>query len=294
MVGPLAPGVHLVHKPAGPSSHARMREFSAENGPNLCHGGTLDPFATGLLLLLAGDATRLFPYLHAIPKVYEVEVAWGTETTNGDPTGAPTLEAPPPERVAPLERAAAAAAGWSEQVPHPTSARRVDGERAYERVMRGEEVTMAPARIYIHSASWLSHDLPQRSRLRVVCRGGVYVRALVRDLGRAVGSAAHVASLHRSAIGPWGDPGPARVVRVQGDGLMGWCPTLRLKQSAFESLRAGLELESAELDPPRWPLPPGFPDPDAPIRGMMDGRLMALMRPVSGRLRAERVFKKGL
>src|SRR3712207_6785029 len=99
-MGPaMTPGVHLGHKPAGPTSFSVMQAFvetaraaqSQRRLRRVCHGGTLDPFASGLLLILVEPATRLFGYLHAVPKVYEATVRWGIETDNGDPLGRTTF-----------------------------------------------------------------------------------------------------------------------------------------------------------------------------------------------------------
>ena len=99
---PMQAGIHLLHKPAGPTSFSLVQACLASTGDRrgqrrvrLCHGGTLDPFAEGLLLILVGSATRLFDHLHAVPKVYEATVRWGVETDNGDPLGRPVFEGDP-------------------------------------------------------------------------------------------------------------------------------------------------------------------------------------------------------
>jgi tRNA pseudouridine55 synthase len=194
----MTPGIHLLHKPVGPTSfslvQAAIKSVPPEHkAPRICHGGTLDPFASGLLLILVEPATRLFNYLHDIPKTYQATVRWGVETDNGDPHGQVTFTGEAsgltPEK---LESALAGFIGWHDQVPHPTSAKRIDGERAYVRAHRGETVIMPPTRVYLHEARWLSHDLPNTSRLELVCRGGYYVRALARDLGKLMGCGAHL------------------------------------------------------------------------------------------------------
>lgn len=247
----LAPGIHLVHKPVGPSSHAVVEGLRAGRG-KLCHGGTLDPFAEGLLLVLAGEATHLFAYLHGVPKVYVAEIGWGTETDTGDAGGAPVATG----NAAGLRLPDLTPwIGHHAQVPPATSAKRVDGERAYTRAHRGEDVVLPAVDVYLHAARWLAPD-----RLELTCAGGFYVRSFVRDLGRAAGVPAHVRRLHRRAIGPWEDPGPGRTTRIQGAALLPWCPSVR---------RPGGPIEAAP-----WPLPPGFPAP--PVRLLRDGRLHAL------------------
>ncbi len=218
----MKPGLYLVHKPVGPTSFSIVRAFQQEleasGGRRLaiCHGGTLDPFAEGLLLVLVGQATRLFDHLHAIPKVYEAELAWGRETDNGDPTGRVIAEGDPstltPEAI---EQQASTFLGWHDQVPPTTSAKKIDGEPAYRKVHRGEAVTLPPSRVYLHALRWMNHALPTHSRVELTCRGGYYVRAFARDLGRRLECPAHLSALHRTAIGPWSDPGRRRQARAR-------------------------------------------------------------------------------
>src|SRR4051812_31001656 len=165
----MTPGIYLLHKPVGPTSFSIVREAMEGSKLRMCHGGTLDPFAHGLLLLLVGPVTRLFDYLHAVPKVYEGTVRWGVETDNGDLLGKTTFEGDASGlTVERLEEALKEFVGWREQTPPATSAKRVGGERAYVRAHRGEEVIMPPVRVYLHEARWLGHELERReSRLRI-------------------------------------------------------------------------------------------------------------------------------
>ena len=288
----LRPGIHLLHKPVGPTSFSLVRaEIEAARArrpqarPRICHGGTLDPFASGLLLLLVGPATRLFDYLHAVPKVYEATVRWGAETDTGDPLGRTTFagdaSALSPGR---LDDALASFTGWRDQTPPATSAKRVGGERAYVKAHRGEEVTLPPSRVYLHEAEWLAHDLPRESRLRIVVRGGYYVRALARDLGQLLGCAAHLAALHRTSIGPWPDPGAGRRVELHGREVLPWAAARVLSDQEVGDLRQGRTVARSYLLAPDWSLPPGFPDPEAPVRGLHQGRFTFLLRPRHDRL----------
>src|SRR5215470_1708627 len=121
-------GIWLMHKPVGPTSfslvQAVMREVNNKPGKRVrvCHGGTLDPFASGLLLMLVGPATKLFEYLHAVPKVYEATVRWGIETDNGDPLGK-VISTGDASALSPqqLDDALATFIGWHDQTPHATS-----------------------------------------------------------------------------------------------------------------------------------------------------------------------------
>ena len=296
------PGIHLLHKPVGPTSfslvQACLESTKSEPGrarPKICHGGTLDPFAHGLLLILVEPATRLFDHLHAIPKVYESTVRWGTETDNGDLHGHPTFTGDP-SNLSPqqLDDALVTFVGWQDQIPHATSSKRIDGERAYLKAHRGETVVMPPSHVYLHEARWLSHDLPYQSQLQIITRGGYYVRALARDLGRLAGCGAHLTTLHRTAIGPWTDPGPGVTVEVHGRDLLPWAPARILSDQDVGDLRQDHSIALTGLLPPDWLLPPGFPTPDAPIRGFHLGRLAFLLKPQEGRLQVLTPLRGGL
>lgn len=285
-MGELQPGLLLLHKPVGPTSASLVRELAAQaaaaGGPRLptCHGGTLDPFARGLLIVALGQATRVVDLVHDVPKEYEAVVAWGTETDNGDPLGRVIATGDASELTAErLDAVLAERLGWREQVPPATSAKRVGGERAYARAHRGEVFELPPVRVLLHEARWLGHDLAAgRSRLFLRCGRGYYVRSLVRDLGRALGCRAHVAELHRGAIGPWRDPGEGARVAVAGDALFPWLPARDLDAREARQVAQGQPVPAAEVRPPTWTVPPGFPPPQDPVRGLAAGRLVALLR----------------
>lgn len=283
------PGIHLVHKPAGMTSFQIVRGCVAEAREAglgklaLGHGGTLDPFAEGLLLVLAGQATRLMELLHPLPKTYVAEVAWGSETDTCDPQGLEVATGDPRALdAAALEAALAPFLGWTEQVPPATSAKKIGGEAAYRKAHRGEEVILPPSRVYLHEARWLRHRLPGSSTLELTSRGGFYVRSLARDLGRALGCRAHLARLQRTAIGPWADPGPGLREHLAGAALLPWCPTRRLEGDDLDHLLHGRPIPPGSLEPPLWDLPAGFPDPGAPVQALHEGRLMALLREKDG------------
>jgi tRNA pseudouridine55 synthase len=298
----MTPGIHLLHKPIGPTSFSLVQSClnqrvarPGHRPPRICHGGTLDPFASGLLLILVEPATRLFDHLHAIPKTYDATVRWGTETDNGDLHGNITFTGDSstltPQQ---LDDALPTFIGWHDQIPHPTSAKRIDGERAYLKAHRGETVIMPPSRVYLHEAHWLSHDLPRESRLQMTVRGGYYVRAMARDLGRLVGCGAHLTALHRSTIGPWNDPGPGNTTEVHARDLLPWAPLRILTDSEVGELRQDRTIPIGELLPPDWPLPPDFPEPNAPIRGFHLDHFCFLLKPHEGQLRALSALRGGL
>lgn len=265
------PGLYLVHKPAGPTSHSVVRQFMRE-GLKVCHGGTLDPFAEGLLLILAGAATRLFEHLHAAPKTYVAAVSWGVETDTGDAGGKVVSrgDAAPPSEWARTE-ALRSFHGWTQQVPPATSAKKVRGEPAYRKAHRGEPVELPASRVYLHAARWLGE-----SELELTCRGGFYVRALVRDLGRQLGPGAHLTGLRRTAIGPWSDPS-GEPIHVRGRAMLPWATSRELSREEVLALRRA-SIPATSLLPAPWAMPDGFPDPQAPVLGLRNDGVLALLR----------------
>ena len=280
------PGIHLVHKPVGQTSFSALESFRGDlRRRKVCHGGALDPFASGLLLVLVEPGTKLFDYLHAVPKVYEATVRWGAETDNGDPHGRVVFEGDASSLTSRrLDEALKAFTGWHDQTPPATSNKRIGGERAYVRAHRGETVELPPSSVYLHEAQWLGHDLPRESRLRLVTRGGYYVRALARDLGRVLGCGGHLASLHRSRVGPWNDPGPGHRVALRGREILPWAPAKVLTDQEVGGLRQGRAIAVGTLLPPDWPLPLNWPDARAPTRGFHRDRLTFLLQQRDGQL----------
>ena len=221
-----------------------------------------------MLILLAGPATKLFEHLHAVPKVYVADVAWGRETDTGDAGGRVVAEGDPALATpAALDAALPPLLGWQEQIPPSTSNKRVRGERAWVLHHRGEQVELPPSRVYLHAAEWLAHR-PGVSRLRLTSSGGYYVRSLARDLGRAVGARAHLVRLHRTAIGPWTDPG-RRIRTVTGPAMVPWMRTLLVGP-----VEVGQAVEGPFV-PAAYTLPEGFPAVDT-LRLVRDGELVGL------------------
>ena len=292
MKGALKPGIYLLHKPPGPSSAAAMRAFVAgfaQGGRKLpvCHGGTLDPFAEGLLLVLAGGATRLMDFIHEVPKRYEAQVAWGMETDTGDGGGKPVgprTAHPPTADPGALDAALASFIGWTLQVPPATSAKKVGGEPAYKKAHRGESVVLPPSRVYLHQARWLGHDgQGVTSRLELVCRGGFYVRSLVREVGRALGVGAHVTSLSRTDIGPWKAPPLGTSEWLHGAQVCPWWPTRELTPDELYALKEGRSIPGGEILAAPWALPHGFPSVQPLVRALSRDALVALLAPQGNR-----------
>ena len=195
-------GVLVVDKPAGPTSHdivnRARRVFRLRR---IGHTGTLDPFATGVLPLCLGRATRLARFLGDGDKVYRATVQAGFATSTDDLTGTPLSEPGAPQleteqvRVA-LERFV----GIHDQLPPAYSARRVAGRRMYEMARRGEEVPRTPRAVTIHAIELVGVE-SDRIEIEVRCSPGTYIRSLARDLGEALGTGAHLAALRRTRSG---------------------------------------------------------------------------------------------
>lgn len=200
MSTPTTDGLLLLDKPAGISSHdAVLLARRALGEKRIGHAGTLDPFATGLLVLLTGRATRLLPYIPGEPKVYEATIQFGSETDTEDLLGIVTREGPLPTE-ADVRAALPTLTGRIEQVPPAYSAKRVDGQRAYEAARAGVALDLKPVMIEVHAWELLAWR-DDACDVRITCGGGTYIRSLARDLGRLVQSAAHVRALRRTTAG---------------------------------------------------------------------------------------------
>jgi tRNA pseudouridine55 synthase len=186
------PGVLLVDKPAGITSHDAVARVRREHGQRTGHAGTLDPFATGLLLILLGrPATRCQARFMAQPKVYRAVARFGAVSTTGDPEGeiSETGVMPPARLELPT--------GEIRQRPPAYSAVKIGGVRAYRRVRRGEEVEVPERQVTVHRFEqiWRRGD---RAEFEIECSSGTYVRSLIADLGDA-----YCEALRRTAIGPF-------------------------------------------------------------------------------------------
>jgi len=204
-------GILLVDKPQGHTSHdvvARVRRAAGTR--KVGHAGTLDPMATGLLIVGVGTATRLLTHVVGTDKVYEATIRLGKATVTDDAEGEVTARAEAGAVDAVDDEAIRAGiralTGPIEQVPSTVSAIKVDGKRAYARARAGEEVALAARPVTIHA-----FELGEVRRMtglidldvRVSCSSGTYVRALARDLGASLGIGGHLTMLRRTAVGPF-------------------------------------------------------------------------------------------
>lgn len=282
-------GYLLVDKPVGPSSHGAVQRVKRElglggrRGTKAGHAGTLDPFASGLLVVLLGRATRLMPFVVGHDKRYLVDVRFGASSDTDDATG--TVE--PSDAPAPSEAFVRDALGElataTEQVPPAVSALHIDGERAYRRVRRGELVEVPARPVRIDSIDVVEWEPPApgaagpRVRLDVRCATGTYMRALARDLGVAVGCPAHCEALRRTEVGDWHvadalslDELAREHVRDSLD-LVSGVPVLRLDDAQLATVAHGGRLDVPDA---------GSIGPHVALVGP-DGTLAAIARPTS-------------
>lgn len=193
----------LIDKPKGLTSHdvvERARRTTGEK--KIGHTGTLDPMATGLLVLCCGRAARLQGFLTGLPKTYEGTITLGRATATYDAEGETTSEhaGPVAVTVEELERAAAKFRGEFEQSPPPYSAKKVGGRKFYEMARKGEDVPRAPKKVTV-----TRFELRTRSEKEVdftlSCSSGTYIRSIAHELGEALGVGAHLSSLRRTRVG---------------------------------------------------------------------------------------------
>lgn len=198
-------GIVILDKPAGWTSHDVVAKSRGVLGtPRVGHSGTLDPDATGVLVLGVGRATRLLRFLQGLPKSYSCEVVLGVETSTLDAAGEVTashdMSAVTPAAV---EAAAATLRGDILQVPPMVSAIKIGGRRLHEMARAGEEIERPPRPVRIDRFDLEPTDDPMVYRAIVDCSSGTYMRSLAADLGAALGGGAHLRALRRHSVGPF-------------------------------------------------------------------------------------------
>jgi len=257
---PISSGYLLVDKPVGPSSHAAVQQvkralgLGGRRGTKAGHAGTLDPFASGLLVVLLGRATRLMPFVVGHDKRYLVGVRFGASSSTDDCEGELVVSTATPPTEQAVRDAVEQLAASREQVPPAVSALHVDGERAYRRVRRGELVVVPPRPVRFDSidlVGWRDAAPGEAGPLvdlDVRCATGTYMRALARDLGELVGCPAYCEQLRRAEVGEWqvdGAPAPADVTRAcvrDARELIPDLPVLELDEVQLADVAAGRRL----------------------------------------------------
>ena len=211
----------ILDKPAGITSTAAVNRarwlFQTQKAG---HAGTLDPLATGLLAIAFGEATKTIPYVTDALKAYRFSVAWGVATNTDDAEGEPIATSDNRPGRADILAAIPKFVGDIMQVPPAFSAIRIDGERAYAKAREGEDVTLDARPLFVESLDLITEDGPNAATFEMVCGKGGYVRAVARDLGKSLGTQAHVTALRRLWSGPFEleDAAPGDILdRERGD-----------------------------------------------------------------------------
>lgn len=197
-------GILLIDKPAGWTSFdvvAKLRRITGVK--KIGHAGTLDPFATGLLIVAVGkEATKNIDQFVKLDKTYEATFVLGATSTTHDPEGRISLAKNEETRIEKreVEQALAQLTGTIEQIPPMHSAIKVNGQRLYKLAREGKEIEREPRRVTVHTFEVLDYAWP-KLRVHILCSSGTYIRALARDLGTALGVGAYVSELRRTRIG---------------------------------------------------------------------------------------------
>lgn len=232
-LGPGLDGILVIDKPVGPTSHdivALVRRLAATK--RVGHGGTLDPFASGVLPLFLGRGTRVVEFHLADRKAYRATVCFGASSTTDDLEGELTPGAGSSPTVVAVEAALPGLTGPISQRPPAYSAIKVGGRRAYALARAGETVTLAEREVTIHALSLVSWDDTEPDRpiavLDVECSAGTYIRALARDLGERLGTGAYLGALRRTAAGPFGEADALPLDAVRAAAATGPAPLAEL------------------------------------------------------------------
>ncbi len=278
-------GLVVVDKPGGMTSHdvvARVRRLAGTR--KVGHAGTLDPMATGVLVLGVNRATRLLGHLMLTEKMYDATIRLGVTTTTDDAEGE-VLSTSATDEVdeASVRRVLAGFVGEIEQVPTAVSAIKVDGVRAYKRVRDGEQVELEPRRVTIHELTVQAVSGPD-VRITVRCSSGTYIRAIARDAGAALGVGGHLTALRRTAVGEFGLESAHSLDRLSEDFVM-----LPIAEAARRSFDA-VDLDADEAQDVRFGRAL-----QRPLTGLAavfdpDGEFLALYEPRDGEARAVAVF----
>lgn len=205
MTDPALTGVLVLDKAKGPTSHdviASLRRLLQLR--RIGHCGTLDPLASGVLVVCLGRYTRLNRWLSGADKEYEAEICLGAVSATGDAEGpiCPQPHGRPPDAQS-VAQALRDCTGAIDQVPPPHSAVKVAGVRSYKRARRGDKVVLKPRRVHIHTLELLGYDFPKLG-VKIHCSAGTYIRSLAADMGRVLGTGAYLAQLRRRRAGGLG------------------------------------------------------------------------------------------
>ena len=287
------PAVLLVDKPQGPTSHDVIQVARRALGVRrIGHTGTLDPFASGLLILCVGRATRLAEYFHLLPKTYSATAVLGIETDTEDRTGKVTARTNTWQSVTldGIHQAVERLRGEQDQLPPSYSAKRVEGRRAYELARAGETVDLVAKTVQVHSLVVVDVRPPEVDLVAEVSTG-TYVRSIARDLGRDLGCGAHLKSLRRTSIGPFRVDDTVSLAELEEGYIPDSAALSAFRSVSWLAVRTLSPSEVAEVEHGR-----GIPEsattgsPELPVAMVEGERLVAVGRRDSTVLRPEKVF----
>ncbi len=286
-------GVLLVDKPPGRTSHDVVAVARRALGVKKAgHAGTLDPFATGLLVLATGRATRLLEYLAGLDKEYEATARLGVATDSHDPEGARTAEDDHWTGIAAarIREVAAGMVGSLQQTPPVFSAVKVGGVPAHRRARRGERVTLAPREVTVLALSILDVDLPD-VRFAVTCSSGTYIRSLAVELGERLGTACHLTALRRTRVGAFHvrDAAPLKSIEAARPPSGAWLGPVsalsHLPHVVVGAREAGLLASGRRVHA-------DVPDADPAVFALPGDRLVAIGAVRNGMLAPRKVFRR--
>ena len=292
MTAPAPDGLVIVDKPAGWTSHdvvGKVRKLADTR--RVGHAGTLDPMATGVLVLGVGRATKLLGHLALAAKVYEGTIRLGTSTLTDDAHGETIAESDASGVTDEALRAAMAElTGKIQQVPSAVSAIKKDGVRSYARVRAGEQVELDARPVTVHRFEALEVRRHGRSvdvDVVVECSSGTYVRALARDLGAALGVGGHLTALRRTRVGPYQVADARTLEQLAGE--MTVVPLADAVAAAFP--RLDVDEQTARRVAHGVPLPPTGYGPGRPVAVFgPDGQLLSLVEDRGARAKHLAVF----
>ncbi|SDH38451.1 tRNA pseudouridine(55) synthase TruB [Roseospirillum parvum] len=297
----------VIDKPTGMTSTQVVgRVRRALDAQKAGHGGTLDPLATGLLPIALGEATKTVSYVMDGAKAYRVTARFGIATDSDDAEGAPVEEHPHRPDDAAIRAALPAFLGTIDQVPPVYSAIKVDGQRAYDLARRDAAVDLTPRPVRVDAFDLVARPDPDHASFTIACGKGTYVRALVRDLARALGTVAHVTALRRTRCGPFTEAtaislemldqvghSPAAFEHLLSvEAALDDIPALSVADNDARRLSSGQSVSlstvlpggamGAEISPP--------PPEGSTVSVLCSGRLVALARRAGGEIRPIRVI----
>lgn len=285
-------GVLPVDKPAGPTSHDMVAAARrALHTRRVGHTGTLDPFASGLLLLCIGPATRLASWVSALDKTYVARMRLGASTDTDDATGAVLEQNDAWQRLGEedVHRALAGQVGETMQVPPQYSAKKVAGERAYRLARAGRTAELPPVRVRIHSIRLTAFEPPDAD-FEITCGSGTYIRSVARDAGRVLGTGAHLTRLRRIRIDRFRieDAVPHDRLDDADAVAAAWIEPL---DALFRLPRIDLSAGEADIVAHGGTVAAPAASPDAnPVVLATDGRLLAIGEIRAGRVQPRKVL----